>query len=243
MSLSGDHAARKSVDVRVVTHSAISNSLLCVRQEQFFSQEVLDPGQSFEGELWAEPTAQDLVAGMCRTRTIQIGRGGTRGMGLADLTINPKDAPADPIGEIRGRLQNVNQACDIPGHVVFTATLHSPCAVFDEWLFGRPQLRATDLDPKLGDYRVWASYSRTVRISGWNGQAQLPKPDIDAIAPGSCFLFGRELSKAAAPAEVERLAPILAREGTGLGEYWEEGFGEVEFCWPFHFMKKFQQGR
>ena len=218
LCLSGK-AEKISAGVRVLAHSAISNSLLRVRQEQFFSQEVLQSGQTFEGELLVDPAdqeAQKLVTDMCGTRIIPIGRGSTRGMGLAEMTISHKDPPADPVREIRGRLDDFRRAYKVPGHVVFTATLHSPCVVYDEWLFSRPVLRVNDIDLELGDYCVWASYSRTVRISGWNAQAQLPKPDIEAIAPGSCFLFGRKLTPGEAPAEMDRLAAILARHAAGL---------------------------
>jgi len=227
-----------------LAHTAISNSLLRVRQEQFFSQEVLQSGQTFEGELLVDPAdqeAQNLVTDMCGPRIIPIGRGATRGMGLAEMTISPKGPPDDPVREIRKRLDDYRRAYRVPGHVVFTASLHSPCVVYDEWLFSRPALRAKDIDLELGDYRLWASYSRTVRIAGWNAQAQLPKSDIEAIAPGSCFLYGRELTPGREPAEMDRLAAILARHAAGLGEYWEEGFGEVEFCWPFH--DRFRFGR
>ena len=72
-----------------------------------------------------------------------------------------------------------------------------------------------------------------IQLSGWNAQAQLPKSDTWAIAPGSAFLFKRKY-EGDPDAEFERLAQILAKAEEGIGERWEEGLGEAVFCDDFH---------
>jgi hypothetical protein len=230
-------AQAKSVSSRVLTHTAISNSLLRVRQEQFFSNEALEAGQSCEGELWAEPAAdkaiRELFAG---ARIVTIGRGRTRGMGIAELSCTERESP-DRTNDIKNRLTELNRTFGSPDHIVFTATMLSACVVFDRWLFSRPQLGPADIDPGLAGYTLKAAYSRMTTLSGWNAQAGLPKPDIAAIAPGACFLFAKEVARSEKTGELDRLAGVLAPYGKSLGEYWEEGLGEVEYCSPFHFNR------
>jgi hypothetical protein len=222
---------------RVVAHSAISNSLLRVRQEQFFSGEVVDPAQTLMGELWADPDAEAAVGEVFKEkRTLRIGRGRTRGMGIVELGVAPKSSP-DRTRDLLGKLETLNRSYGRSDEVVFTATLLSQCVVLDEWLLSRPQLEAADIAPDLDGYILKASYGRMTTLAGWNAQAGLPKPDVAAIAPGSCFLFGRSVPVLERKAELEKLAAILAPYGTGLGEYWEEGLGEVEYCSAFHFLQ------
>jgi hypothetical protein len=76
--------------------------------------------------------------------------------------------------------------------------------------------------------------NRVTDIAGWNAAAQMPKPEVRAIAPGSAFLFCRG-GIANPEQEYARLAEALsAAEQEGVGERVEEGFGEIAFCLPFH---------
>ena len=78
-----------------------------------------------------------------------------------------------------------------------------------------------------------------MQLSGWNAQAQLPKSDIWAIAPGSAFLFARPFS-GDRDKEIERLARVLEKAEDGIGERWEEGLGEAVFCDEFHVQQRTQ---
>jgi hypothetical protein len=72
-------------------------------------------------------------------------------------------------------------------------------------------------------------------VGGWHARASLPKPEMDVIAAGAAFLFARKIALADREAEIQRLALLLADCRKGVGERWEEGFGEASFCDPFHY--------
>ncbi|MCZ2077752.1 MAG: hypothetical protein LC130_22455, partial [Bryobacterales bacterium] len=76
---------RRGVRRRITAHTAISNFTLRVRPEQLFSTEIIESNQEFTGELTIRDAAASEVAdALIRPwPEIHIGRGATRGQGLA----------------------------------------------------------------------------------------------------------------------------------------------------------------
>jgi hypothetical protein len=227
---------------RITAHTAIAGRSLRVREGQFFSTEVLERDQTFEGELWcldgADQTLRAIIGDGLR---LIVGRGGTRGNGDAVLTFS-EPTEQDPAG-LQQRLQALNQFFRESGEIAFTCTLLSPALVFDEFLLARSWIEAEDIAEAAGEpgalagYEPDARYARMMQLSGWNAQASLPKSDLWAIAPGSAFLFKREY-KGDRDAEIDRLARLLTKAEAGIGERWEEGLGEAVFCDEFHINQR-----
>jgi hypothetical protein len=223
--------------VRICAHTAIDGALLLPRPGQFFSSEIVEAGTRFEGEVWLKDPA--LRVEFDQPRLLAIGRGATRGQGLATLEAR---LPLPTEANLRERLALLNRKFEPKGLVAFTCTLRSACLVFDEWLCARSYLTPADVAEAAGappaeleTYRLTAWFSRMTTIGGWNARASLPKGDINALAPGSAFLFTRSVAAGERDAEMDRLAGLLAACETGIGERWEEGFGEAVFCDPFHY--------
>jgi CRISPR-associated protein Csx10 len=234
---------------RRIAHVQIDNDLGRASGGLLHSAEIVNPGQTFQGTIYAQPAAEATVRGFLGPgRTVYIGRGRTRGQGRVRL--NVYESRDQSGGELLQRLKELNQkAASFPtvaalGGVWFTVTLHSPGVAFDRWLLSRGYFTAGDLSDQLADYRLRAFFSRPATVSGWHAKAGLPKSETLAIAPGSAFLFWREWSnEGTRPAELERIAPILEKIQTrGVGERLQEGFGELIACDPFHFENAAQEG-
>jgi len=235
---------------RITAHTAISNATLRVREGQFFTAEVIERGAEFEGEIWCEMDPGGEAARWLtgEERLVTIGRGATRGQGWARLQVSFAQGhqPGEPERRKEGeqRLRDLNEVFKSDGKVVFTCTLLSPCVALDDWLNGRPYLTAADVEEAAGEtgtlagYELAAWYSRTETVSGWNSAAGLPKADTAAIAAGSAFVFQKNVAKQERENEFRRLAGIFCKVQRGIGERWEEGFGELEFCDEFHVRQR-----
>ncbi len=226
---------------RITAHTAISGRTLRVRDEQFFATEVLERGQSFEGEVRCSDDAgvvlKKLIGEGIR---LTIGRAGTRGCG--DAKLSAEEEKESGTVELSERLSAVNAPFADDGDVVFICSLLSPAVVLDEWLTSRSWLSARDIEDAAGEpgsltgYELAPCYSRTTVLSGWNAQARLPKSDTPAIAAGSAFLFRKHVADR--NAEIDRLVRLLGKAQDGIGERWEEGLGEAVFCHSFHMKRR-----
>lgn len=230
------------VAVRRVAHVAIDPELLRSRSGQFHSARVLTRNQKFEGRIWADSESSRVLEDFVgSSRNLWVGRGRSRGQGRVAFSIDPDDGASAEGLEQRIRSLNQVAAQAFPifrNHILFSCTLHSAAILLDEWLLSRHALGPTDIAEELADYTLLNSFTYQVDIAGWNAgpKAQLPKPEVRALAAGSSFLFIRA-SAGDDEKEYRRLAQILAKiEDEGLGERREEGFGEVRFCLSFHYQ-------
>jgi hypothetical protein len=224
-------------EVRILAHTAIDGAVLLPRPGQFFSSEVVEAGTRFEGDVWLKDPA--LEAEFDQPRLLTIGRGATRGQGLATLEVCP---PFPCEANLRESLAQLTRRFEPEGLVAFTCTLRSACLVFDDWLCARSYLTPTDIAEAAGappsdlaGYRLTSWFSRFATIGGWNALARLPKGDAHMAAPGAAFLFTRRVAANEREHEMDRLTGLLEACETGIGERWEEGFGEAVFCDPFHY--------
>ncbi|HLJ26492.1 MAG TPA: hypothetical protein VKY85_07265 [Candidatus Angelobacter sp.] len=239
-------AKPREPNLRVLAHTAISNESLRVREGQFHSSTVIERGTRFIGEAWSlDEQAGVALEKMCQDMLeIVVGRGSTRGQGLARLQL--ERLPEKDVPELAEKLRKLNAPFEEKGKLAFTVTFNSPCMVYDEWNFARPYIESGDLDQAAGStaaapfssYHLVDWFSRLITIEGWNAQAGLPKTAVSAIAPGSAFLFMAEVHREQYQAEIERLANLLSACAAGIGERWEEGFGEARICDPIHSRSK-----
>lgn len=226
---------------RLVAHTAIVNERLRAREQQLYVTTVIERGLNLAGEVIAtdEASAAALQEAIGKERILTLGRGVTRGQGRIRVTL--KEAGPD-VG-LRRRLEELNDTLAESGRFGFTVTLRSACCVFDEWLRSRAYLTREDIEQAAGEpgaldeYDLENWHSRLATISGWNAQAGLPKTDIVAIARGSTFLFCRKRENLDVEAEIEKLGRVLDKASVGLGEKWEEGYGEAEFCQELHYRR------
>jgi hypothetical protein len=228
------------VQSRINAHTAISSYTLRIRPEQFFSTEVVERRQVFRGSLTANGGAETALRKYVPAAgaALAVGRGATRGQGHAAVKLFEASGRGT---SLRDRLLGLNRALNRADVVAFTCTFRSPCIAYDEFLMSRSKLTSRDLEEaagilpgELAGYEVHSWFSRLTTISGWNSQAQLPRPDVRAIEAGSAFLFVRSVKPEERDEEVERIAGMLSGVD-GIGERWEEGYGEAVFCDPFHY--------
>lgn len=234
---------KREIHERLTAHSAISNRTLNARAGQFFTSAVLEAGQVFRGSWDVDVQAEAAAERWVGKAFVTIGRGATRGQGHATIQIQRAD---DENGEeeLRARLRELNEPFAERGLLAFTCTLQSPCIVYDDWLLARSWLTIGDIAEAAGatledfaGYESKRQFSRMVTMAGWNAQRGLPKPETHAIAAGSAFLFTRVVSKEERADEIHRLGCLLWNARQGIGERWEEGFGEAIFCDEFHYRR------
>jgi hypothetical protein len=230
---------------RITGHTAVDPWTLRPRDGQLFQTSLLERDQTFFGDLWVADdvasSGRDFATEFSLSR-LTLGRGGTRGQGHVKLDVY--EAPAAGTDGLRARIGEMNRKWGRANEVVFSCTFLSPCLVLDEWLLSRSYPAISDLEEacgapggELAGYRLTTQFSQWTRIAGWNAQAGLPKSEVDAIAAGSSYLFIREVAEGENEAEMDRLAAMFARAERGVGERWEEGFGEAVFCHPYHLCR------
>lgn len=225
------------VKTRRVAHSAIDPRTLATAREQFYSSRLICSGQQFIGSIRSDSEADASLLKILekikmRKGHIYLGRGRTRGQGLAELAwVQGSPATSEVVCRRLRRMNGGNGAGD---SILFSVTLESTTLLYDEWLVPR-ELQAADLSPELAGFERAAGFSSTEVVAGWHAAAGLPKSEVTALSPGSCYLFRRALNGLDREPELERLAGILAGvENAGVGERRAEGFGEVAICSDVH---------
>ena len=234
------------VRTRRIAHAEIDIETDASRSGNFHSSRVICVDQRFDGRVWiSTPTAgkglKDLVGG---GRELYLGRGRSRGQGRVGFRLLGE--PQTLSSDLTQRVEEFNRGAavrfpELQRWALFSCLLQSPCVVYDRWLMSRICLCAEDFGAELKGYTPITWSSRAVTVSGWHSAAGLPKPDMTGIAPGSCWLFGKEIEAKGRADEIRRIGPLLgAAESRGIGERLAEGFGEVAFCDPFHWKHAIQ---
>lgn len=203
-------------DTRRVAHVEIDPGVLRSRNGRFHSASVLTRHQTFEGKIWASPEGAETLKKITgKGLPLWIGRGRSRGQGRITLWVD--DDQGISTDEMEQQINTFNQAAVrafscFAGQVLFSCTLDSAAILFDEFLLSKDSVSAADIDPELEGYKLLTCFTRPVDIVGWNAgpRAQLPKPEVRAIAAGSCFLFAHEQTSDRKQ-QVRRVAEILTR--------------------------------
>jgi len=226
------------VCTRRVAHVEIDPHLQRARAGQFHSSRLLEAGQAFGGVIGEDgPGVEHLVALVGAGMGVFLGRGRSRGQGKAWVRLI-EEPGARP--DLVSRIRDLNVATgalypELRNQIWLTVTLGSPAICLDRWLASRGWIEpGEDLHPGLKGYGLQSWFSGMATVSGWHAAAGLPKPDVEAIAAGSCFLYSRP-APADREAEYARVAELLTPlETAGIGERREEGFGEISVCEPIH---------
>lgn len=235
---------------RITGHSAIDPWTMRAADGQLFQTVIVERGEIFSGTLWVDEAVvrgDHKPAEEFQTSRLTLGRGSTRGQGIAELHLNPAEIGSEVEAKksLRNRLHALNDVWGKADEVVFSVTLGSPCIVLDRWLLSRAYPSPDDLAEACGGpagtldgYRLVSQYSQWTRTAGWNAQAGLPKSSEPAIAAGSSFLFSKRIDPGHRDQELNRLAELFAAVDRGIGERWDEGFGEAVFCHEYHFNRQ-----
>lgn len=223
------------VKTRRITHSSIDPKLLKTRPGQLYSMRCVEGGQKFKGSLSVEESALadlDAVWPEGEYIRIRIGRARSRGQGEALLR---RLRAADDTDEVKKRLAECQAKAALmsgrlAGKAVFAVTLQAPAMVRDSYLLSRTWLEPADVG--LGrDWTLMSWFSLGWTVAGWHAAAGVPRSEQIAIAPGSCFLFGRDVANI----DMVALQSAAVRlEEEGIGERRIEGMGEVRVCQAIH---------
>ena len=226
---------KHELKARRITHSAIDPQLLKTRSGQLFSMRCLEVGEAFEGTVQLDDGDKTELAGIWKESeklVLRLGAARSRGQGEVELRWFDQKADTAAIQRRLDALQK--QAAGIGGRLagksVLAVTLQAPAVVRDEYLLSRLWLEAADLGLDPG-WELMGWFSRTWTISGWHAAAAVPRTESAAIAPGSCFLFGRDTAAVSLPDLAKWAAWI---EEHGVGERRIEGMGEVRVCQAIH---------
>jgi CRISPR-associated protein Csx10 len=238
---------------KVITRTAIQETLENARPGALFSREVLEAGQEFAGFIEIE---QDWVEEFKRLwpsgSEIQVGAGRTAGLGrLLIVALQPGQGM---MSKLLGPVSNRHAAfqAQLPASlrqrwVLAPLTLLTDAILLDPWLryasAPEPDVLAAyaALEANGGHALAWPvgtelflAVANTQRIAGWKtaGEAR-PRSDDLALVAGSVFVL-------AAPPEQEQALLHAATwlETHGLGERRGEGFGQVVVAHPFHSQKE-----
>lgn len=115
--------------------------------------------------------------------------------------------------------------------IYFTVDLQTPAVFFGH--MGEPSAHLSKelLSRHCGGGHAFesvAAFARHQLIGGWSLPWQLPKEMRLAASAGSVYVFKVNTLTA------ELVAVLTRLEGDGVGEYRDEGFGQVLICPPFH---------
>ena len=229
------------------THVGINRARGVAEDALLFTLETIENAANlqFRGQLMYDDTYEDdlerLIGLRGQANTFRIGRGRSRGMGLAEIQIDvPPSTPGEKIEDRLDLLQReflktvqehyaqVGGLDFTPGYF-FSLTLRAPAILAgpDDLPSLWPDLSQTKL-AAAWPLRAWA---RTTVVGGWDAAAGLPRRTRQAVEAGAVYLYyapETTLPRAA-------LVPALeALELTGIGAQRERGYGQLTVCAPFH---------
>ncbi|WP_437635845.1 RAMP superfamily CRISPR-associated protein [Sorangium sp. So ce854] len=232
--LDGMRRRRTPVPTRSVTRVSIDRTRSSARDEQLFSQILLDAGTVFEGTIRNIPAGTRERLALALSMPLSLGRGRSSGWGQVDVDV--RAAPSLPAIEtrannfdeaLRRRLKEANLPDDRVGRLV-PLTLLAPLLVHGDDDGRTTMLRALEASEFLLTAR------RFSREGGWDQQKGRMEPAL-AVAAGGIFVV--DLGPGRSWRDV---LPLLARiEQQGVGERRHQGFGHVLCFDPFHCTRTF----
>ncbi|WP_437297355.1 RAMP superfamily CRISPR-associated protein [Sorangium sp. So ce426] len=226
--LDGMRRRRSPVPTRAVTRVSMDRARSSARDEQLFSQILLDTGTVFEGTIRNIPPETRERLALALSMPLSLGRGRSSGWGQVDVDV--RAVPPLPAIEtratsfdeaLRRRLKEVNLPGDRVGRLV-PLTLLAPLLVHGDDDGRATILRALEASACLLTAR------RFNREGGWDQQKGRMEPAL-AVTAGGVFVV--DLGPGRSWRDV---LPLLTRiEQQGLGERRHQGFGHVLCFDPF----------
>lgn len=243
---------RQAVDLYHLSRTAINRARQTAQEGMLYALAVIPEGTTFMG--WVGfPAGTDSSLHKQVLDALKelsaVGADVTAGLGQVSITtFPPEQKQTTSLERVEECIKDFNQALrlartwcrsthggeetepDIDG-VCLTVDLQSPAVFFGK--LGEPTAHLTaDLLSHYcrGTYTFQpvATFVRHQFVGGWSLAWQLPKEIRLAVRAGSVFVFKvKELTS-------DLLSAFTRLEEEGMGEYREEGFGQVRICHPFH---------
>lgn len=240
----GSRLATQPLRTRTVVRVAMDRTRQSARDEQLYSQVLLETSTVLEGSIRGIPahSHQRLVQAL-NSGILSFGRGRSAGWGQARIAIEP--APAlRPIAAraaafdraLRARLEAARIGTDRVGRLV-PVTLLSP--LWPSGSGGNPPDSDDDGERELrdavGDSSCFLAARRFARDGAWD-QRTGKMATFRATAAGGVFVL--QLAQATWRDVLGRLEAL---ERDGLGQRRDQGFGQV-LCFDPHFLQSAQNG-
>lgn len=218
------------VKKRLINHTGISHISETALENALFSQEVVESGQTFKGEIQIHDDKYlkkitDLITNF---DIVYLGSDKSTGFGKFSITYSEIDDNPDNKNKMKNRISKFNDKLDINnGKTYFSITLQSDMIITDKYMRYKNFIQEDDLVgiPEL-EFIYGIAESRL--IQGWNAMAKLPKEDVTAIEKGSIFVFSVNTLNN------DILNKLYDFETKGIGKKTGEGFGRLSICDSFH---------
>ena len=236
------------LNTRLLTRVAINRQRKVAEDELLYHLTALNPITAEGKEVTLQSSARipsdlvDKVAQTLQQKVKRLGGGGSRGLGKVCIKVkkdNPPDSLEQRINNFNEALQKVWQSyANLPNTEIgafegtyFTLNLQSDAILTaeDGWqrsmVLTAPMLKEiTGCKDDVTLVRSFASYDY---VGGWNAAWRLPKETALVTKMGSVFVFHTP--------EIDAWIPKLQTlENIGIGNRYEEGFGQILICDPFH---------
>lgn len=237
------------------TRVAINRSRLTAEEGQLYTVQAFDEDCQFIGVMEVEGEDVMLVQDWL-PKIERVGGRVSRGFGRVSVTVKNAARPGldteERLTEFNERYQKMLEELYAIAHkppaldqpTIFTINLRSDLLLMTE--DGAPTLR---LDATLlraaacklmagADFdqlaiRLVAQYTQPTWVSGWQTARRSPKEALLGVRGGGLYVFTADLRDGAG----KRAALLNLLEGVermGLGEWREDGYGQIAACDPFH---------
>jgi CRISPR-associated Csx10 family RAMP protein len=219
------------VEKRLIYHTAISPTSEAALEGALYSQEVIEAGQSFKGDIWVYDDALlSRIEGFAKNLEVfYVGSDKSTGLGRFKMPSYPEESDVGDKEELKGRILGFNKILGLDdGEIYFSVTWQSDAIITDEFMRYKTFIEPEDLGLTNTEFVHGVADNRL--LQGWNAMTRLPKEDMIAIEKGSVFAF-----------RANNLDDLLDRlheaETMGIGKRRGEGFGRLTVCDSFHWTE------
>lgn len=223
----------RNVTKRLLFHTGISHITETSSEGALYSQEVVEEGQNFRGEIRVYESAiqKKLFDFIKSQKFIHIGSDKSTGLGKFEISLDKINEVIDK-KKIETRIVQFNKILGLNnGKTYFSITLQSDAIIIDRFMRYKTYIESEDIGIQKAGLVHGIAKSRI--IQGWNALAKIPKEDAIAIEKGSVFVF-----RADNPNDI--LDELYNAEVNGIGKRKGEGFGKLTVCDPFHIQEGFK---
>lgn len=252
------HGPHRYAEVNFSSHRqtrvAINRARQTSEDGQLYSVQAIDEGSQFIGILNVEEKSADL-ARKWLPQIERIGGRSSRGFGRVTVRIEDLDDYSDLVHrvdvfngkfrEFETDLIKIAAAPPPPEHrKLFTINLRSDAILRDSQ--GLPTLRFDEASLKAAissvipqdeqqllasvKFELLAQFTQPRHVSGWQTAWQLPKEVLLASQMGGIYVFATDEQNK--QDDLIRWLELLERQG--IGEFREDGYGQIAICDPFH---------
>lgn len=225
---SKDSLKHVKVKKRLINHTGISHISETALKNALFSQEVVESGQTFWGEIRIyDDKYLNKLTDFINNHIIYLGSDKSTGFGKCSISYSKIDDDPDTKNKTKSRISEFNGKLGLNnGKTYFSITLQSDMIITDKYMRYKTFIQEDDLGIPELEFIHGIAESRL--IQGWNAMAKLPKEDVTAIKKGSVFIFSVNTLND------DILNKLYDLETKGIGKRTGEGFGRLIICDPFH---------